>query len=173
MRVYFTEKYAGSFRLAQVAATGGPVAPVPTQISGAYSAGMAPDFSGLLVVENPQGRHPLWFQPLPGGDPRRIGTLEAQGATFTLDGKGIVFTDGHTINVADRDGANARKIADLPGIGYFPAISPDGKTLYSANGPSDDVSIVDLESLKETGRVKAGQSPWGLAIVPKNSAARL
>jgi DNA-binding winged helix-turn-helix (wHTH) protein/Tol biopolymer transport system component len=128
-RVYFTEKYAGNFRLAQVAASGGPVAPVPTQIPGAYRAAIAPDFSGLLVMENPIGHHPLWFQPLPAGDPVRVGNLEAQGAAFTPDGKQIVYTDGNTINIADRDGANAHKIADLPGGGYCPSVSPDGKKI--------------------------------------------
>jgi DNA-binding winged helix-turn-helix (wHTH) protein/Tol biopolymer transport system component len=128
-RVYFTEKYAGNFRLAQVAASGGPVAPVPTQIPGAYRAAIAPDFSGLLVMENPIGHHPLWFQPLPAGDPVRVGNLEAQGAAFTPDGKQIVYTDGNTISIADRDGANAHKIADLPGGGYCPSVSPDGKKI--------------------------------------------
>jgi YVTN family beta-propeller protein len=46
-------------------------------------------------------------------------------------------------------------------------ISPDGKYLYSANGPSNDVSVVDLATDKEVARVKAGASPWGLAIVAK------
>ena len=65
-RVYFTEKHGGSFRLAQVASSGGPVAPVPTQIPAPFRASIAPDFSGLLVTEGPFGRHPLWFQPLTG-----------------------------------------------------------------------------------------------------------
>lgn len=128
-RVYFTEKYAGNFRLAQVASSGGPVAPVPTQIPGAYRAAIAPDFSGLLVMENPVGHHPLWFQPLPAGDPVRVGNLEAQGAAFTPDGKQIVYTDGNAIDIADRNGANAHKLADLPGGGYCPAVSPDGKKI--------------------------------------------
>jgi YVTN family beta-propeller protein len=46
-------------------------------------------------------------------------------------------------------------------------ITPDGKFLYSANGPSDDVSVVDLATDKEVARVKAGGSPWGVAVVPK------
>jgi YVTN family beta-propeller protein len=43
-------------------------------------------------------------------------------------------------------------------------ISPDGRTLYTANGPSGDVSIVDTGSFKVTGTVKAGRGPWGVAI---------
>ena len=41
-RVYFTEKFAGSFRLAPISAIGGQVAPVNTQIPAAYRASMAP-----------------------------------------------------------------------------------------------------------------------------------
>ena len=47
-------------------------------------------------------------------------------------------------------------------------ISPDGKLLFAANGPSNDVSVVDLATNKEVTRVKAGSSPWGLAVVPKS-----
>jgi YVTN family beta-propeller protein len=43
-------------------------------------------------------------------------------------------------------------------------ISPDGKLLFAANGPSNDVSVVDLNSNKEVSRIKAGSSPWGIAI---------
>jgi YVTN family beta-propeller protein len=44
-------------------------------------------------------------------------------------------------------------------------LSPDGNTLFVANGPSNDVSIVDTQSNKEVGRVKAGQGPWGVTTV--------
>jgi YVTN family beta-propeller protein len=37
--------------------------------------------------------------------------------------------------------------------------------LFVANGPSNDISVVDLAANKEITRVKAGNSPWGLAIV--------
>jgi Tol biopolymer transport system component len=139
-RVYFTEKYAGSFRLAQVAASGGQVAQVPTQIAAPYGASMAPDFSGLLVSENPLGRHPVWFQPLPAGDARRLGNLEAQGVVFSPDAKQIIYGNGSTLYIADRDGTNTHKICDLPGLTYSPAVSPDGKeirvTVVGANGTS-------------------------------------
>jgi YVTN family beta-propeller protein len=45
-------------------------------------------------------------------------------------------------------------------------ISPDGKYLFSANGPSDDVSVVDLETDKEIARVKSPGGPWGVVAVP-------
>ena len=46
------------------------------------------------------------------------------------------------------------------------AFSPDGKFLFTANGPSDDVSVVDLATEKEVARVKSPGSPWGVVAVP-------
>jgi YVTN family beta-propeller protein len=48
------------------------------------------------------------------------------------------------------------------------AISPDGKYLFTANGPSDDVSVVDLTAANEVARVKAGGNPWGVAVVAQS-----
>jgi len=46
------------------------------------------------------------------------------------------------------------------------ALSPDGRTVYTANGPSNDVTIVDVTTQTVIGRVKAGDSPWGAVFVP-------
>ena len=47
------------------------------------------------------------------------------------------------------------------------ALDPSGTKLYTANGASNDVSVVDLKSRKELRRIKVGDGPWGIAIVPK------
>jgi YVTN family beta-propeller protein len=46
------------------------------------------------------------------------------------------------------------------------AFSPDGKYLFAANGPSDDVSVIDLGTEKEIKRIKSSGSPWGVVAVP-------
>src|SRR6266498_844221 len=47
------------------------------------------------------------------------------------------------------------------------ALDSTGSKLYTANGASNDVSVVDVKSRKELHRIKAGDGPWGIAIVPK------
>ena len=47
------------------------------------------------------------------------------------------------------------------------ALSPDAKTLYSANGPSNDVSVVDLATNTVTKKIKAGKGPWGILVLPR------
>jgi YVTN family beta-propeller protein len=48
------------------------------------------------------------------------------------------------------------------------ALSPDGKYLFAANGPSDDVSVVDLAAEKEIARIPSPGSPWGVVVVPNS-----
>ena len=46
------------------------------------------------------------------------------------------------------------------------AVSPDGRMVYTANGPSNDVSFVDVATRTVTATVAAGDRPWGIAYVP-------
>jgi len=46
-------------------------------------------------------------------------------------------------------------------------LSPRGNRLYTANGNSDDVSIVDLQAGRVTAKVRAGNLPWGIAVSPQ------
>ena len=46
-------------------------------------------------------------------------------------------------------------------------VKPMGKTLYTANGPGNDVSVVAVASLKVTNKIKVGDRPWGVAILTR------
>jgi YVTN family beta-propeller protein len=46
------------------------------------------------------------------------------------------------------------------------AFSPDQKRLYSTNGVSNDISIIDLEEQKVTKSIAVGTYPWGVAVKP-------
>jgi len=45
------------------------------------------------------------------------------------------------------------------------ALSPDGNYAYTANGLSNDVSVVDLRQGKQTALIKVGTKPWGLTVL--------
>jgi YVTN family beta-propeller protein len=44
------------------------------------------------------------------------------------------------------------------------ALTPDGRKLYSANGPSNDVTVLDTETTRVIKKIPAGELPWGVAI---------
>ena len=45
-------------------------------------------------------------------------------------------------------------------------MSPDGSKLYTANGLTNDVTIIDVATLKAEKSVPVGRLPWGIAIKP-------
>lgn len=47
-----------------------------------------------------------------------------------------------------------------------PSVSPDGKTLYVCNRFDDDISVFDLTTQKETGRIAVPREPHDSAITP-------
>jgi YVTN family beta-propeller protein len=44
-------------------------------------------------------------------------------------------------------------------------VSRDGKTVYTANGPSNDVSVIDTATQAVRSRIPVGDGPWGVALV--------
>jgi serine/threonine protein kinase len=142
-RLYFNEGRWGSLQIKQVAAAGGPVAAVPTTLVDAQPIGVAPDGSFLLVLPGGAGPPPkaAWELPVPTGEPRRIGSLEAQDGSVTPDGR-ILLSRSGSLYVTDKDGANPRKlIGGIDGFIGDPNMSPDGRrivfTRYPATGDPD------------------------------------
>jgi YVTN family beta-propeller protein len=45
-------------------------------------------------------------------------------------------------------------------------LSPDGSKLYTANGLTNDMTIIDLATLRAERSVPVGRLPWGIAIKP-------
>ena len=44
------------------------------------------------------------------------------------------------------------------------AVSPDGKTIYVANGRAGTLSVIDAATYKVVATVPVGKRPWGLAV---------
>ncbi|HEY0687170.1 MAG TPA: cytochrome D1 domain-containing protein [Steroidobacter sp.] len=77
---------------------------------------------------------------------------------------------GGTVAVVDMKEApkTLKLIKEIP-VGTRPwgiALSADGRFLYTANGPSNDVSVVDTTTLTTVKRIPVGGSPWGIVIGP-------
>jgi YVTN family beta-propeller protein len=54
----------------------------------------------------------------------------------------------------------------IPGVGARPwgiAVAPSG-LVFTANGPSNDVSVIDPATSQIVHRIRAGGSPWGVAV---------
>lgn len=121
----------------------------------------------------------LYRMKVPEGEPveRRVLQLReaAKPMAVVLDEprKRLYLSTGRggTVAVADlRDAPRkVRLIKEVP-VGTRPwgiALSSDGRFLYTANGPSNDVSVVDTTTLTTVKRIPAGESPWGIVLGPE------
>jgi serine/threonine protein kinase len=127
-RVYFVEAPFVSPVLRQVSAQGGETSALTAPFEVDRIADISPDRSSLLIPLYVGGvdDSPLWILPLPTGAPRRLGGLLGHTATWSPDGKQILFMNGQDIYLARNDGTESRKIASVHGDAFWPRWSPDG-----------------------------------------------
>ncbi len=175
-RIYFGEGTTGNYRIMQVAATGGPTAIIPTRLPNFQFTALGHDGSSLLGAAGNQFVLPLWAIPLPAGEPRRLGSLEAQDADLFPDGR-ILFSNGKDLYIAERDGSQLRKLLSAAGNIREPSVSPDGErlvfTVYSERHPvsiqearADGSGLHAIIYTSDTGRVCCGRwTPDGRYIV--------
>ncbi len=131
LRVYFSDVVAGRGVLHQVSVGGGEAAPVPTPADSVLVWDISPDGSELLVNTHsgPEFEVPLRIMPTLGGSPRAVGNLLANDATWTPDGRRVVYTNGNDLFLAASDGSESRKLVTASGRTSWPRWSPDGTRL--------------------------------------------
>jgi Tol biopolymer transport system component/DNA-binding winged helix-turn-helix (wHTH) protein len=128
-RLYLSEMDGNHFVVAQVSASGGETAILPTPFVNVFVADISPDGSSLLVA-NFKGTGQtaaLWSLPLPAGTPRRMGDLAPTSAAWTPDGSELVFSKDSEIYVAKSDGTGAHKLVTAQGTVFNLRFSPEGK----------------------------------------------
>jgi Tol biopolymer transport system component len=124
-RIYFGEGTTGTYRIMQVAATGGPTAIIPTRLPNFQFTALSQDGSYLLGAAGDDFVLPFWTIPLPAGEPRRLGSIDAFDADLFPDGR-ILFCTGNDLYIAEKDGSKPRKLLSAEGSIADPAVSPDG-----------------------------------------------
>jgi serine/threonine protein kinase len=177
-RIYFNEGEWGGQKIAQVSVIGGPVTPVETEFADAEVDEVARDGSGLLVRVLPRrfglNQGPLWWVPLPAGEPHRLGSFDTVGADLLPDGH-IVFakttlgpdlkgTDSRTQwFIADKDGSHPRELFSFPGFaGDTLEASPDGRRMLFSQQLNGDEKLFDIgvdgSGLREIRTINEGES---------------
>lgn len=130
-RVYFTEGASDAPLVAEVAATGSETGRVPIPIELPSLLDVSRSRSEFLVAgsTHPADPSPLWAIPFPAGAPRRLNGITAWDGAWSPDGQLLAYVRGRQLFVARGDGTDSVLLASLPGNGWHPRWSPDGRRL--------------------------------------------
>jgi Tol biopolymer transport system component len=118
----------------QMSATGGTMQPLQASVLGMKIWDISPDASQLLMSEDDlneeTSRGSMWTIPVLGGSPRRLGNQLARGASWSPDGRSLVYTDLNSVFVGDANGANSREIWNAKRlVEGWPRFSADSKQI--------------------------------------------
>src|SRR5215471_10162797 len=135
-RIYFsqTASASDSHAFAEIPSSStadGSTNSIRTSFEWPIPTGVSPDGSQLLVMGGiDQWDRPLWVVSLPSGTSRRLGTLVGHDASWSPDGRTIVFAKDHELYQTDIDGTTFKKLATVPdGVATLIRWSPDGTRL--------------------------------------------
>ncbi len=130
-RVYFTEGSSDAPVVAEASATGSETNRVSVPIELPSLLDVSRSRSEFLVAGSisPADAPPLWAVPFPAGTARRLNGITAWDAAWSPDGQSLVYARGRELFLANGDGSGSRRLASLPGNGWHPRWSPDGKRL--------------------------------------------
>jgi YVTN family beta-propeller protein len=123
------------------------------------------DFNGFAVVDFATQKEVRRIQNPdlpPGKQTVPEGSDPSHGMAVTADGKTLVVCsrlNNHLYSYSLPDLKNIGA-AELGGKGAgWVTLTPDGKTAYVANPVTNDVSVVDVKTMKETTRIPVGFVP--------------
>ena len=107
--------------------------------------------------------------PMPKGarTPDTLPVTTNHGLRITADGKYLIANGSMTDLVGIYSLPDLHLVATVP-VGRDPnwvTLTPDGRRVFISNRGSDDVSVIDLASHKEVGRVKVGKYPQRMTSV--------
>jgi Tol biopolymer transport system component/C-terminal processing protease CtpA/Prc len=155
--IAFASARYGGFDIFSIPATGGKAKRLTTNSGGEISQSFTPDgkyilFHALIQDDPLNAQFPtgafteLYKVSIEGGRPERVLTTPALGATYSNDGKNILYYDRkgyennwrkHHISSVTRDiwlyeseTGKHRKLTSFEGEDRYPVYSPDGNTVY-------------------------------------------
>ena len=96
----------------------------------------------------------------------RSEAIQPVGMSLTRDGRTgfVALGPANRIAVVDGTTHQVQKYLLVGQRVWHMAFTPDEKYLLTTNGLSNDVSVIDVASLKVIDTIQVGELPWGITI---------
>ena len=145
VRIFYVQRAGDHYNLMQTPANGGAAQKVDAPFPNTLVWDVSPDRSKYLITSFSRRGEPapLWIWPATGGPPSKIGDLVSGSATFSPDGRQIVYHIGNDLLIANSDGTGVRKLATFVEQPDSPVWSPDGRSIrFNRNDPDRDTASI-------------------------------
>jgi Tol biopolymer transport system component/DNA-binding winged helix-turn-helix (wHTH) protein len=146
IRIFYVQRSGDHYDLMQSSTNGGEAQKLDAPFPNTLVWDVSPEGSKYLITSFRRRGEPapLWTWPATGGAPVKIGDIVSGSASYSPDGKQIVYHAGHDLLVANADGTGVRKLANLgreePDS---PVWSPDGRSIrFNRNDPERDTESI-------------------------------
>jgi|SRR5215831_8545428 len=126
--LYVTE-WPSRHVVAKVSLPGASRSVISNAFSNVQAVDISPDRSKLLVTPLKGADNEFWTLPVNAGSPQRLGDITGRDASWSADGKLLVFGKGSKLYIANGNGSSAREIFAANGSVFAPRFSPDGKRI--------------------------------------------
>ena len=148
--LFVTELPASNRVIAKVTLPGSERSVVTSPFPSLQALDLSPDHSKLLIssAAKNSGESEFWTLPVASGKPARVGDLGGRDASWSADGRLLVFAKESDLYVANADGADAHKIYAAAGSVFATRFSPDGQRIRFTVSDTDQNTV----SLWEVGR---------------------
>jgi Tol biopolymer transport system component len=129
--LFVTELPAANRVIAEVTLPGSDRSVLPSPFTSLQALDVSPDYSKLLVssTSKTSGESEFWTLPVSSGSPSRVADLNGRDASWSADGKQLVFAKESDLYVANGDGSQSHKVYEATGSIFAPRFSPDGKRI--------------------------------------------
>jgi len=130
-QLYVTEVPATNRVIAKVTLPNSDRSVIPSPFSNLQALDLSPDHSKLLIssTSKSSGDSELWTLPVGSGSPERIGDLSGRDASWSADGKRLVYASGSNLFLADATGSQTHQLYTADGSVFAPRFSPDGQRI--------------------------------------------
>ncbi|HEY7353615.1 MAG TPA: hypothetical protein VH596_12685 [Terriglobales bacterium] len=154
--IYVSEWPAAHHIVARVSVKTSDRSVISSSFKNIQALDISPDQTRLLVTPlhagAATGENEFWTLPINSGRAERLGELNGRDASWSEDGKQLVFCKGSNLYLASGDGSSAKKIFEADGPVFAPHISNDGKrirfTLESAAENKTSLWEINIDGSK-------------------------
>ncbi len=131
VRIFYVQRAGDHYDLMQSSPNGGEAQKIAGPFPNTMIWDVTPDASKYLITSITRRGEPspLWLWPATGGTPVKIGDIVSGSATFSPDGKQIVYHVHQDLLIANTDGTGVRKLGTFKDAPDSPVWSPDGQKI--------------------------------------------